>query len=65
MSWIENEISWKHQATPYREKEMLEPLYIHPEVHNSRRTFYDCILVTNNVGGVEKINPIREEAFLD
>ena len=32
MSWMQNKISRESQAAPYREKEILEPLYIRPEV---------------------------------
>jgi hypothetical protein len=60
MSWIQNEISRETQAAPYREKEMLEPLNIRPEVQNTRRTFYDWLSVTNNPSGAAKIYPVRE-----
>lgn len=36
MSWIQNEISHETQAALYRQKEMLEPLNIRPEVQNTR-----------------------------
>ena len=40
-SWIQNEINHETQAIPYREKEMVEPLYIWPKVQDTRRTYYD------------------------
>ena len=60
MSWIQNEINCKDQATPYREKEMVEPLYIWLEVQNIRKKFYDYLSVTNNASDASKVYPIRE-----
>ena len=41
MSWMENEISREHQVTPYRNNEMKVPLFMRPEVQNTRQIFLD------------------------
>lgn len=65
MSWMQNEISRESQAAPYREKEMLEPLYIHVEVQNTHRVFFDQLSINNNPSSAAKIHPVLEQAFLD
>lgn len=36
MSWIQNEISREHQATPYRDNEITIPLFMRSKVQHSR-----------------------------
>ena len=58
MSWMQNKIIQESQAAPYREKEMLEPLYIHLEVQNTHRVFFDWLSVNNNPSGATRIHLI-------
>lgn len=65
MSWMQNEISKENQATPYREKEMFEPLYIQPQVQNIHKVFFDWLSLNNNQSVATKIHLVWEQAFLD
>jgi hypothetical protein len=62
---MQNEISRENQATPFREKEMFEPLYIWPEVQHTHRVFFDCLSINNNQSAAAKIQPVHKQGFLD
>ena len=59
MSWIQNEISIEHQATPYREIEMEIPLFMRLEVQHSRQTYMDWISILGNRTGLGKVCSVK------
>lgn len=65
MSWMQNEITMEHQATPYRDNEMIGPFLMRPKGQNSQWKFFYCISILGNSSGANKIYPVREKDFVD